>query len=545
MPLEPGHVTIYTCGPTVYSYAHIGNFRSFLFADLMRRTFERLGFSVRHVMNITDVGHMTEDHLADAEGEDKLAKAAREHGWDPFRVARYYEDAFAADARALRLKNYLGAEGEDPELHPRATEHVAEMLVMIDRLIERDYAYVDSEGQVYFHVARFPEYGKLSGKRLDDLEVGARVEVREEKRDPRDFALWKVDTKHLMQWDPHSDDGWPEGGYERLRELAPDGIDPRIKKGFPGWHIECSAMSATRLSEHIDIHTGGEDNIFPHHECEIAQSYGACTLEPKPETFARYWVHGRHLLVNNAKMSKSAGTFFTTRDLTHPMESERPEIAEQLRAVGFEEGRVPTNVLRYALLSVAYPQPLNFTFDLLVQSRQSLERLTSLYLRVNETAAPGKVRKPIKKLIAESDAELDEALCDNLNSSRALAAVFGLVSAVNRDQDLTPGDAAAVRDFLEGVNHIFDALETSWRSAQLTNERLDALAGETADRALEELLESEDPATLPALLARRRQARLAKEFSTSDAIRDRLQARGVQVQDLADGVRYRYKQMEA
>src|SRR5262245_34011382 len=191
VPLDAnGAVLLYSCGPTVYSYAHIGNFRSFLLADLLRRVLERSGYRVRHVMNITDVGHMTEDHLADATGEDKLSKAARELGWDPFAVAAHYERAFVDDAKLLRLRNYSGSDADDRSLHPQATRHIAEMLAMIQVLVEREFAYIDSTGQVYFEVSKFPEYGALSGKVMDELELGARVAVREEKRDPRDFALW-------------------------------------------------------------------------------------------------------------------------------------------------------------------------------------------------------------------------------------------------------------------------------------------------------------------------------------------------------------------
>src|SRR4051812_20385181 len=253
-PLDEGApLRMYSCGPTVYSFAHIGNFRTFLLGDLLRRTLERRGYRVRHVMNITDVGHMTQDHLADAHGEDKLAKAARELGWDPYQVAQHFLSAFEADAKALRLRNYSGAEAGDPSLHPRATRYIPEMLSLIQKLLERGHAYTDSLGQVYFSIESFPEYGRLSGKVLEELESGARVEVREEKRDPRDFALWKVDAKHLMQWDPHGAEGWPAEDWQRLRALLPAGVDARIQKGFPGWHIECSAMALACLGEVIDV----------------------------------------------------------------------------------------------------------------------------------------------------------------------------------------------------------------------------------------------------------------------------------------------------
>lgn len=545
---DSGEVTLYSCGPTVYSYAHIGNFRSFLFADLLRRTLERFGYRVRHVMNITDVGHMTEDHLADAEGEDKLAKAARELGWDPYQVARHYEAAFVADATALRLKNYQGADAESLDLHPRATEHVAEMLVMIQRLIERDIAYVDAAGQAYFDVSKFPEYGRLSGKRLEDLEAGARVEVREEKRSPFDFALWKVDAKHLMQWDPHSEAGWQPEQLERLRSALPQGVDPRLKKGFPGWHIECSAMAECALGPLIDIHTGGEDNIFPHHECEIAQSYCAARVPSDEKSFAKYWLHGRHLLVNGRKMSKRDGTFFTVRDLTSPIESGRPELADRLRELGFQSGKVESAVLRYALISTSYTQPLNFTFDLLVQSRQSLERLCSLYLRMNELAGPGKISKPIRKLVAQAEADFDASLGDNLSSARALAAVFTLVNQVNKETNLGPGDATAIRDFLEGINQVFDVIDTEWQVVQLTSQQLATLgadAGEFDVAGLEGSEAAFSEHEIELLLAVRHLAKQARDFATSDRVRETLLSRGIEVQDLAEGVRYRMKRANA
>ncbi len=391
---------MYSCGPTVYSFAHIGNFRSFLVADVLRRTLERLGYRVRQVMNITDVGHMTQDHLADATGEDKLSKAARELGWDPYAVAEHYARAFVEDAKALRLAIYEGANEAEPSLHPRATRHVPEMLVMIQRLLDRGYAYIDSAGQAYFDVAKFPAYGALSGKVIDELEEGSRVAVREEKRDPRDFALWKVDDKHLMTWDPHGPDGWPSGDYERFRQLAPEGVDARLRPGFPGWHIECSAMSRAHLGPVIDVHTGGEDNIFPHHECEIAQSFGAAEIDPAPKTFSRYWVHGRHLLFDGKKMSKSAGTFLTPRDLFDPRASGRPDLAERLEGLGFAEGKVAPAVLRYALIANQYLQPMNFTFDALVQAKASMERIQTSYERLVEAAGDGAASPALEALLS-------------------------------------------------------------------------------------------------------------------------------------------------
>jgi cysteinyl-tRNA synthetase len=541
VPIDPAgrSVTLYSCGPTVYSYAHIGNFRSFLMGDLLRRTLERRGYVVRHVMNITDVGHMTQDHLADAGGEDKLAEAARKLGTDPFKVAAHFERIFVEDAKMLRLAIYSGAEADDPALHPRATDHVAEMLAMIETLIERGYAYVDGRGQVYFEVAKFPEYGNLSGKVLDELEAGARVEVREEKKDPRDFALWKVDEKHLMQWDPHGPTGWPPGGFERLQRLAPQGIDARLRPGFPGWHIECSAMARAHLGAEIDLHTGGEDNIFPHHECEIAQSYGAAEGPSPPKAFARTWVHGRHLLVDNRKMSKRDGTFFTVRDLLDPRGNGRPDLGDKLEAVGFPGGKVPASVLRYALLSNQYTAPMNFGFDLLAQARASVERLQSRYDRLREVAGAGEASERIRATVAAAEGEFDEALGDNLNTPAALAAVFKLTGELNQI-DLSPGDASLALAAFEGIDKIFDVLDRRSRSGVITGERLAEL-GSGSLPPWEDLarIEELDAAAIEQCAAARKAARSAKDYKLGDAIRDHLKARGVVLEDTPQGARWK------
>jgi cysteinyl-tRNA synthetase len=547
-----GTVTLYSCGPTVYSFAHIGNFRSFLFSDVLRRVLEQHGYAVRHVMNVTDVGHMTQDHLADAEGEDKLSKAARELGTDPSAVAAHFERAFVDDAVALRMKSFSGAEKDDPALHPRATHHVAEMLVMIQALIERDYAYVDPIGQVYFSVEKFPEYGNLSGKVLDELEAGARVAVRDEKRDPRDFALWKVDDKHLMRWDPHSAEGWPAGDFERLRAALPQGVDARLRPGFPGWHIECSAMSRAHLGDLVDIHTGGEDNIFPHHECEIAQSYGALGTEvPAPDgatdagairkSFARYWVHGRHLLVDGKKMSKRDGTFFTVRDLLDPRREGRPDVADRLVALGFADGRVAPAILRYALIANPYTQPMNFSFDLLQQSRVSIERIQSRYDRLRELAndAPAAPSPEVATLLEEARRAFDTALDDNLNVPSALAAVFHLVMALNqREAKLSAGDSAAALAALDHVDDVLVILDRRARSGLFTKEEVAAAVAAGAP-ASETLVAPLAPEAILRAVARRQAARQAKDFAGADAARDALKRAGVVIEDLPAGFRWK------
>ena len=564
-PARP-KVLLYSCGPTVYSFAHIGNFRSFLLPDVLRRVLQRRGYDVRHVMNITDVGHMTEDHLADATGEDKLAKAARDLGSDPYKVAEHFTAAFVADAKALRLINFQGADADDPILHPRATHYVAEMLAMIQSLLERGYAYTDSVGQVYFEIARFPDYGRLSGKVIDELESGARVGVREEKKDPRDFALWKVDDKHLMQWDPHSANGWPAGDFERLGRLVPGGIDARVKMGFPGWHIECSAMARACLGDVIDLHTGGEDNIFPHHECEVAQSFGslgvttsAPTGGPNPgeqrPSFSRYWVHGRHLLVDNRKMSKRDGTFFTVRDLLDPVAARRPEVAEKLVAAGFADGRVPATVLRFALLSSPYTQPLNFTFDLLVQARATVQRTQTRYERLREIVSAAKdpslagpAAASVRELIARLTRDFDAALDDNLNISNAITALSTFIGELN-SLDPGPADAAEALVFLDEMDAIFDVLDRRERSGVVLKASLDArlgdedlqaaLAGGSAADAALLAREGFGSDETQLLIAVRHAAKKAKDFARADGLRKALTERGVVVEDLPTGVRWK------
>jgi cysteinyl-tRNA synthetase len=506
-PARAGTATIYNCGPTVYSTPHIGNFRTFLFADLLRRYLEWRGFAVTQIMNITDVGHLTEDDRADAGGEDKLQVKARQLGWDPYRLARHFEEQFHEDRRSLNI--------QDAQQYPRATEHVPDMLAQIQELLDRGHAYVpEGTGEVYYDISTFPEYGLLSGKSLDDLRSGARVEINLAKRHPADFALWKVDPGHLMQWDPHADSLWQ--GYPGSRPR----LDPRIQKGFPGWHIECSAMSARYLGAEFDLHTGGEDNIFPHHECEIAQARGATDA-----VFARYWMHTRHLLVEGSKMSKSAGTLYTLADI---------------RGRGFSAME-----LRYFLVTNHYRQQLNFTFEGLTAARASIQRLQNARDRLAERAAGALPKEAVSEAVlarvASFESDFGASLDDDLNVSNAMAAVFAFVADTHKLSP-SPADAARLLQALDRADHVTGVLDrNALKTGFITTAQLESAPAEPLSAGeLEALLAqavSHDQLEQLALI--RHRARRQKDWATADAIRDHLKRAGIQFEDSPAGVRYK------
>src|SRR5262245_482080 len=459
-PLVPGTVTMYHCGPTVYSSPHIGNFRTFLLSDVLRRFVEDQGLQVLQVMNVTDVGHLTQDDIE--AGEDKLEAASRKTGRTAWEIARHYEDEFHRCQGQLHFRL--------PHHMPRATDFVPQMGVIIDDLLRKGIAYQVDNGDVYFEIARFPGYGKLSGKVLDELEEGARVAVNDKKKDPRDFALWKTDDKHQMQWDA------PFRGGAR---------------GFPGWHIECSAMSTHYLGQQIDIHTGGEDNMFPHHECEIAQTEAHTGTQ-----FVSIWLHAKHLLVDGKKMSKSLGNFHTVADVLQKGYS------------GVE--------LRYALLRVQYRQSLNFTFAGVDEARAAIGRVQqarSRLVRVRgglERAGRDDLAAPT----AAANAAFTAAMQNDLNVSEALAAAFEFVAACNRAEPSPAGATAALRAFarFEDVLGCFGS---------------EPVADATGDA----------PPELLALLEQRKAAKKAKDFARADRIRDQLAAAGWKIVDTAQGAR--------
>ncbi len=481
--LEPGVVRMYSCGPTVYDFAHIGNFRSFLFADLIRRFLEVEGYDVTHVMNITDVGHMTEDHLADGGGEDKMELAAKrlkedkksgkvpegalENPDDPYQVAQYFTDAFLEDARKLGMKIAF----EYPEQIPKATNHIEDMQEMIAELLKKGHAYIGNDKAVYYSIESFPDYGKLSGNSLDQLREGSGGRIDEEdqsnKKHPGDFLLWKPDQSHLMKWD------------------SPWGT------GYPGWHIECSVMARKLLGRDvIDIHTGGEDLIFPHHECEIAQSCG-CSGEKE---FARFWMHARFLLVEGEKMSKSKGNFYTVRDVLN----------------GRVTGRqVHPAVLRYELIRSHYRSNMNFTEKGLRDSAGAVRKLTELNAKLEEQTA-GEV--------AEIDnscpviAEFLDALRDDLNISGALGVLFSWISS-------NPGDPHEALAALRTINRILDV--APMEHAQELN-------------ATEETSGS-DELDVQALCQGIDDARSNKDYAKADELRLQLQEAGYEVRNSPEG----------
>ena len=470
----------YSCGPTVYSYAHIGNFRTFLTADLVVRTAEALGWAVRYVSNITDVGHLTDDDVADAQGEDKMQKALSSKEGERFAnvwdLARHYTDALDADWQALGLRA--------PDVRPRATEHVREQIRAVEALVASGHAYETDDG-VYFSVPSFPAYGQLSGNTdAEALVVDARGTVQDDlKRDPRDFALWKKDDAHLMQW--FSPFGW----------------------GFPGWHLECSVMAQQYLGETIDLHGGGEDLRFPHHECEIAQ---AEALSGQP--FSRFWVHTRFLQVEGEKMSKSRGNFLTVRDLTAAPEDG-----------GRADWGAPVDplTLRLVLISGHYARPFNLTRKALDDARKNVRRYAEADAAA--LAAQGDGPDALAALLLAAGDEMLTAMADDLNTPVALAAAYRGANAILAEAREHPLSAA------------------SGTSATAFLDRVQALLGVVRSDIPEQAPADDDglAAEVEALLEERTAARDAKDWPRADALRDRLDALGVVVMDTPSGPTWR------
>ena len=444
-PLEDGHVRLYTCGPTVYNAAHIGNFRTYIFEDLLRRQLKREGFRITQVMNLTDV-------------DDKTIRNSIAAGVSLNEYTREFKDAFFADVQALNI--------ESAEHYPAATDHVPEMIELIQRLFDRGLAYRSEDGCVYFSIEKFAGYGKLARIDLTGMQAGARVAQDEyEKENVADFALWKA-------WDKGDGDvAW----------------DSPWGRGRPGWHIECSAMSMKYLGESFDIHTGGVDNMFPHHDDEIAQSEGATG-----KTFVKYWMHSAHLIVDGQKMSKSLGNFHTLRDV---------------QAKGYS-GRE----IRYVLLSAHYRQSLNFTFAAVDAARTALRRIDEFTERLREFSGGNAEGDTLPPWAVTARDGFDRAMNADLNVPEALGALFEMVHAGNRAMDSSElkGDAGAVLALLEDFDRVLGVL---------------AAESEEAD------------AEVLALVEARTAARQAKDWAGSDRIRDELKAMGWEVRDTPDGAK--------
>ena len=479
-PSDGNTLRMYACGPTVYDYGHIGNFRTFLHVDVLRRVLKQHGLAVNHVMNITDV-------------DDKIIRNAAAANLPIDVYTRKYEDAFFEDMDALGV--------ERPEHVPRATEHIPEMVALVERLGQQDVAYQAEDGSWYFRIARFPDYGKLSKKDFDNMEDGASVDVDEYEKDAaRDFALWKA----------------VKTAANGVREHA---WETPLGTGRPGWHLECSAMATRFLGDTFDLHAGGEDLMFPHHENEIAQSESA-----SGKTFARHWMHVRFLLVEGRKMSKSEGNFFTLRDL----------LLKGYRA----------SAIRFLLMSVPYRHQLNFTFDGLTESTNAVERLRTFATRMKGTFGLGS-NPELAAETAKALAGYDAALAHDLNTAEARAAIFELVRAGNSAADagtLLATNAVEITAVLQRFDAVFAVLED--RDAAITRAALEwaereGRIGEASAELVATL--SLTDAAIDALVEERTKAKRTRNFARADAVRNELLAKGILLEDTKDGVRWKRK----
>ncbi len=478
-PLEDNLVRMYACGPTVYDYGHIGNFRTFIVVDTLRRFLKQSGYQLKHVMNITDV-------------DDKIIRNAARDGVTVQEYTRKYRQAFLEDADALNI--------EHPEQLVNATDHIQEMAHFIAGLVDKGYAYRTDDGSYYFRIAKFPEYGKLSKKDFAGMSDGARVDVDEyDKDNARDFALWKAPKPGEAMWET---------------EIGP---------GRPGWHIECSTMSMKYLGESFDIHCGGEDLIFPHHENEIAQSEAMTN-----KRFVNVWVHSRFLLVEGEKMAKSLGNFYTVRDL-------------------ILMGHKPSSI-RFLLMSVPYRKQLNFTFDGLTQAANSVERLRNFKLRLESEQFSEGMNDAIAVIAKKTSDEMRAGLSDDLNTARALGAIFDMVRDVNAAADagdVRKGDVPALLKVMQQFEEIFAVLKDDDAAKVRTTVEW-AKAEGLADKISPETLELAKAASLSdaeveKLVAEHSQARKTRDFARSDAIRAELAENGIILENTKDGVRWKRK----
>ncbi len=447
--INRGKVSMYSCGPTVYDFAHIGNLRAFTAADVLRRYLEYSGYEVRQIKNITDVGHLTADDIAQADtGEDKMAKAARREKKTPEKIAKFYENAFRRDEEEMNI--------EPAHYFPRATAHIPQMIKMIETLIEKGHAY-EKNGNVFYDVTSFKDYGKLSGNTLGNLKVGARLEEHPDKRHPWDFALWlKAPENHLLKF------------------KSPWSV------GYPGWHIECSAMSIEYLGDTLDIHTGGEDHIFPHHEAEIAQSEGATGKK-----FSNFWFHNRFLLVDGQKMSKSKGNYYILHDIK-------------------EKGFDPMH-LRLFYLSSHYRKQADFTWPALEQARANYERITEWRKKLEEMSRS----KAVVPIVSDELKQFNAAMDDDLNTPLALTSLYNLITETNKlftENKIDSEKAAYLLAVFDEMNKVF-GLRFPEEKTKIPEE-----VGNLAEARLE--------------------ARNKKDFSKADELRKEIEEKGYIIEDL-------------
>ena len=450
LPENPPKVTIYVCGPTIYDFFHIGNARSFIMSDIIRRYLEYKKYDVSFIMNLTDV-------------DDKLIKKANEEKTEVGTIAEKYADAFFQDIEKLNIKKAT--------LYPKATEHMDEIIEMIKMLVDKDFAYV-KDGDVFYNVVKFPHYGKLSGKKIEDLESGARIEINVNKRNPLDFALWKKAKPNEPYWD------------------SPWG------KGRPGWHIECSAMSMKHLGKTIDIHAGGSDLIFPHHENEIAQSEACCT-----DKFVKYWLHFGFLNINEEKMSKSLGNFFTARDILK---------------------NYSANSIRYLFAQTHFASPLNFSEELLSSAEKGLEKIYNLVDRLEEITPSQNENlnqfEPERYLFA-----FESALDDNLNSPKALAAVYDFVrdlnKFLNKNEKISGNVIDSAKQFLLSTMEDVFGLKLVENKSEFQSKENDLIN---------------------LLIDLRNNAKLEKNYILADEIMSKLCQLGIILEDSKEGTKYKY-----
>ena len=463
-PLERGRVGMYVCGPTVYDHAHLGHAKTYVAMDVIVRYLRYRGYKVRYVQNITDVGHILDT------GEDRILKGARRERVEPMELAEIYARSYFEDMDALGVIR--------PSISPRASGHIPEQIEIVKVLLEKEFAYETAAGDVYFAVEKFAEYGKLSGRKVEELDPGARVAVREEKRHPADFALWKhAEPGHILRWP--SPWGW----------------------GYPGWHIECSAMAIKYLGETFDIHGGGLDNIFPHNECEIAQTEAA-TGKP----FARYWVLSGSLTVNGVKMSKSLGNFLTVKEALNLYSPE---------------------AIRFFVLSSHYRSPVGFSRETLLAAERGVERLhntvRALRMRVEDATPSGTADLSyITDLDAHRDAFV-EAMDDDFNTSRAIASLFDLSKEVNA---LLSSRRPVSRGTLGAIDSLYREL-----GGKVLGIIPDDLTQEIGGELVEGLMD--------VILDIRQRYREAKDWDQADALRRRLTELGIVVEDRAEGPSWR------